>query len=295
MLDDETLVQKASYLRIAAKDLAEGMKSGDFRSLYQGQGIEFAGVRDYIRGDDIRSIDWNVSARIGRTYVKLFEEERELQFFILLDTSLSMKINRSQKLKKAAEACALLTIASELNSCPCGGIFFDGQIQFSCEPKAGRIQTLHILSNLDKISNSKSSDLKSCGTVLPNAITAATRILRKRSLVFVISDFRAAGWEKPLITLAQKNNVIALRLSDAYEKELPEFGTALFKDVESGLTMTLPTNSPKFKKEWKRQHENHEKRWREFCVKHGIFPAIMKADDEPLFILNGIFAQNNKL
>lgn len=88
----DSLVKKASYLRIAAADLAEGMKSGNFRSLYRGQGIEFSGVRDYIRGDDIRSIDWNVTARMGHPYVKVFEEERELQIFVVVDTSTSMHV-----------------------------------------------------------------------------------------------------------------------------------------------------------------------------------------------------------
>ncbi len=316
-LDEETLVKKASYLRIAARGLAEGMKTGSFRSLYRGQGIEFAGVRDYIRGDDIRSIDWNVTARMGRPYVKLFEEERELQIFLLLDTSLSMQTgtNNRQKLSKATELAALLTIAAELNACPIGTIFFDGSINFSCEPKGGRAQTLHILSALDKAGSTntphkhntgtfsgtfeanalgpqKSAPQSSTpGTVLANALTGASRILRKRTLVFIISDFRATEWEKPAITLAQKNDVIALRLTDDYETEILEIGTVPFTDAESKITMMLPSSSAKFKKEWKAQQEQNERRWRDTCVKHGIYPAIMKTQDDPLYILNGIFAR----
>lgn len=289
-LDEEKLVKKASYLRIAARGLAEGMKTGSFRSLYRGQGIEFAGVRDYIRGDDIRSIDWNVTARMGRPYVKLFEEERELQIFLLLDTSLSMQTGpkTTLKLSKAAECAALLTIAAELNACPIGTIFFDGTLNFSCEPKGGRAQTLHILSALDKLEPAETP-----GTVLANAITGASRILRKRSLVFIISDFRTSDWKKPAITLAQKNDVVALRLTDDYENALPEIGTATFTDAESKITMKLPTSSPKFKKEWKIWHEQHQKKWRDTCLKHGIYPAIIKCSDEPLFILNEIFTRKS--
>ena len=289
LFDDETLVKKASYLRIAARDLAEGLKSGSFRSLYRGQGIEFAGVRDYIRGDDIRSIDWNVTARMGRPYVKLFEEERELQIFILLDTSLSMQTGSSKlkKLSKSAETAALLTIAAELNSCPIGAIFFDGEIYFTSEPKSGRNQTLYVLSNLDKIEQNGTK-----GTVLANAISGASRILRKRSLVFVISDFRAADWEKPIITLAQKNDVVALRLYEDSQNEIPLVGTAPFKDAESGISMMIPTTNPNFQKEWKKYHENLERRWYETCIKHGIYPAKMNTNDEPLSVLNGIFANS---
>ncbi|MCR4734421.1 MAG: DUF58 domain-containing protein [Treponema sp.] len=287
MLDDETLVKKASYLRIAAHDLAEGMKTGSFRSLYRGQGIEFAGVRDYIRGDDIRSIDWNVTARMGRPYVKLFEEERELQIFLILDTSLSMTAGQDKrKFSKAIEAAALLTIAAELNACPIGAIFFDSQINFTCEPKTGRNQTLHILTELDKLEESKK-----IGTVLPNAITGASKILRKRSLVFIISDFRVADWEKAAITLAEKNDIIALRLTEDYEKEIPEIGTISFKDAESKLTMMLPSSNPRFQKEWKKQQEANENKWRTFCLKHGIYPAIMKSQDEVINILNEIFSR----
>jgi len=108
----ESLVKKASYLRIAAADLAEGMKTGNFKSLYRGQGIEFSGAREYIRGDDIRSIDWNVTARMGRPFVKVFEEERELQIFIILDSSLSMQLGngKTSKYETAAETAALIQL-----------------------------------------------------------------------------------------------------------------------------------------------------------------------------------------
>ena len=123
---NDSLIKKAAYLRLMAIDLANGMKSGNFRSLYKGQGIEFSGVRDYIRGDDIRSIDWNVTARMGHPYIKIFEEDRELQIFIVLDTSLSMQLENGQRTKYAqsAEAAALVTIAAEINACPVGAVFF---------------------------------------------------------------------------------------------------------------------------------------------------------------------------
>ena len=286
--DRESLVKKASYLRIAARDLSEGMKSGNFRSLYRGQGIEFSGVRDYIRGDDIRSIDWNVTARMGRPYVKIFEEERELQIFIVVDSSLSMQLGTDNRTKyeTAAEAAALVTIAAEMNGCPVGAVFFDGAIHFSCAPQLGREQTMLILTRLDKLPEKSQT-----GSVLGNALTGAGKLLKKRSLVFVLSDFRSGEWEKPLISLAHKNDVVAMRLMDKFDEKLPAIGTVPFQDTESNLTMLLPTSSEKFKKEWRIQNESRTKQWRELCVKHGVMPVILNTIDEVLQVLSSVFNQ----
>ena len=287
-IDSESLVKKASFLRIQARDLAEGMKNGNFRSLYKGQGIEFEGVRDYIRGDDIRSIDWNVTARMGRPYVKIFEEECELQVLIVMDSSLSMHLDcgnrKPTKYETGAQAAALIAIASEMNGCPVGAVFFDGQIHFSCKPQFGRERTMLLLTHLDRLPEKKVK-----GSVLGNALIGADKILRKRSLVFVISDFRSADWEKPLIKLAQKNDVVALRLTDEFDRSLPSLGSVTFKDMESDLTMVLPTSSEKLKKEWKNQNESMLWRWQETCLKHGVLPYEMSASDDPLHALSVIF------
>lgn len=287
VFNEESLVKKASYLRITARSLADGMKAGTFRSLYKGQGIEFSGVREYFRGDDIRTIDWNVTARMHHPYVKVFEEERELQIFIIVDNSLSMQIGSGKRTKYevAAETAALVTIASEMNSCPLGAVFFDGDIHFSTPPKLGREQTMLILSHLDKMKEKEQN-----GSVLGNAITGAGKMLKKRSLVFIISDFRSADWEKPLTSLAHKNDVVAIRVVDKMDDHLPEVGTAYFTDCESSLVLKLPTASEKFQKEWKSYYDASVHKWQDICIKHGICSAIMKTTDEPLQILTKIFA-----
>lgn len=288
---NETLIKKAAYLKIVAQDLADGMKSGNFRSLYRGQGIEFSGVRDYIRGDDIRTIDWNVTARMGRPYIKVFEEERELQIFIVLDSSLSMRLENGKRSKyaTAAEAAALITIAAEINECPVGAVFFDGAIHFSCKPRLEKEQTMMILTHLDNLPEQQVK-----GSVLGNALTGAGKLLKKRSLVFVLSDFRSSNWEKPIIALAQKNDVVAIRLHDNADDELLSMGTVLFEDVESGIKMDLPSASESFKKEWRNFNELHTSRWKDFCVKHGILPVIQDVKNDPLQTLNSIFAQKAK-
>ena len=294
LANNESLIKKALYLRLMAEDIADGMKSGNFRSLYRGQGIEFAGVRDYIRGDDIRTIDWNVTARMGRPYIKVFEEERELQIFLITDSSLSMQLEtntgRRTKYAAAAETAALVAIAAEINACPAGAVFFDGAIHFSCEPSLGKETTMQILNHLDRLPASPTP-----GSVLPNAISAAAKVLRKRSLVFILSDFRCSGWEKPLISLAQKNDVIAINIHDACDEELPALGTVTFKDMESGLKMTLPSSSPSFQKEWRSFNEMNQNRWQDFCIKHGIMPVVLDTKTEPVQVLNQIFARKARM
>lgn len=290
LANNESLIKKALYLRMLAADIADGMKAGNFRSLYRGQGIEFAGVRDYIRGDDIRSIDWNVTARMGRPYIKIFEEERELQIFLIVDSSGSMQLEHSSERRTryaaAAETAALVAIAAEINNCPTGAVFFDGAIHFSCEPSLGKENTMQILNHLDKLPSSPAT-----GSALPNAITAAAKVLRKRTLVFILSDFRCGNWEKPLISLAQKNDVIAINLHDASDEELPSLGTVKFKDVESGIKMNLPSSSVAFKKEWRNFNEMNQSRWQDFCIKHGVMPVILDTKTEPIQVLNQIFAR----
>ena len=294
LANNEPLIKKALYLRLMAEDIAEGMKSGNFRSLYRGQGIEFAGVREYNRGDDIRTIDWNVTARMGRPYIKIFEEERELQIFLIVDSSRSMQLenatDRRTKYAAAAETAALVAIAAEINACPTGAVFFDGAINFSAEPALGKENTMQILNHLDRLPPSPVS-----GSVLPNAITAAAKVLRKRTLVFILSDFRCADWEKPLINLAQKNDVIAINLHDAADEELPSLGTVKFMDVETGRKMSLPSSSTAFKKEWRNYNEMNQNRWQDFCIKHGIMPVILDTKTEPVQVLNQIFARKARL
>ena len=294
LANNESLIKKALYLRLMAEDIAEGMKSGNFRSLYRGQGIEFAGVREYNRGDDIRTIDWNVTARMGRPYIKIFEEERELQIFLIVDSSRSMQLenatDRRTKYAAAAETAALVAIAAEINACPTGAVFFDGAINFSAEPALGKENTMQILNHLDRLPPSPVS-----GSVLPNAITAAAKVLRKRTLVFILSDFRCADWEKPLINLAQKNDVIAMNLHDAADEELPSLGTVKFMDVETGRKMSLPSSSTAFKKEWRNYNEMNQNRWQDFCIKHGIMPVILDTKTEPVQVLNQIFARKARL
>ncbi len=285
----DSLSQKATYLRIAAGRLSDSMKAGGFRSLYRGQGIEFAGVREYLRGDDVRAIDWNVTARMGKPFVKLFDEEHELQIFLIVDRSASMFTGSKGRVKyeTAAEAAALLALAGEQNESPVGAVFFDGKIHFSCTPETGRERTMLLLSRLDEVDKTEN------GSVLGNAITGAVKMLKHHSLVFVISDFRSSGWEEPFKLLAQKNDVAAVRIADSTDWELPEVGSFPFTDNETGVRMVLPTHSQSLKSAWRDEYRRRTARLENFCARHGAGFVSISTEEDVVRMLSNFFAAKN--
>lgn len=269
--------QRAQLLHLTSLSIANGMKNGSFRSLYRGQGIEFSGVREYLRGDDVRAIDWNVTARMGKPFVKVFEEERELDVFIIVDKSLSMNTGSGvqSRLETAMDCASLIAMASLHNSSPVGSVVFDGEIEFSCAPKAGRNQLLLILSEFDKRGKQK------VGSALESALRGAEKLLRKRTLVFVISDFRAAGWITPFSHLCQKNDVVAIRISDPLDDVLPSLGSVPFRDPETGFECVLPTSSQKFSRAWREDAENRYELWKKDCLRNGGIPLSISTIQDP--------------
>ncbi|HAH60910.1 MAG TPA: DUF58 domain-containing protein [Treponema sp.] len=287
----ESLAKQASLLRIASVKLADSLRAGTFRSLYRGQGIEFSGVREYLRGDDVRAIDWNVTARMGKPFVKLFEEEHELQIFLVIDRSFSMFTGsgKRSRYETAAEAAALITMAAEVNASSVGAVIFDGEIRFSCSPESGRRRTMLLLTRLDETDGSESA-----GSVLGSALTGAGKLLKKRSLVFVLSDFRSTSWIDPLASLAQKHDVAAVRITDASDNELPEMGTVPFIDSETKTRLVLPTSLSSFRNAWRADNRQHLAGWRESCRKHGVLPLIIATDDDPVRVLSNFFAHRGQ-
>lgn len=285
--DTISLTKSAATLRLRSRAIAEGMRQGAFASMFRGQGIDFAGVREYLHGDDIRAIDWNVTARMCRPYVKVFEEERELVVFFIVDRSLSMETgsNEISRLNVASETGALLLLAASNNSCPVGGVFFDGEINFSCSPKNNKDHTMTLLSKF-----ARREEKVTPGSALANAIRGTSQLLKKRSLVFVLSDFRSSGYEQNLARLAQKHDVAAIRFTDANDTSLPDLGMASFQDSETMQALNLPTNSVNFKRAWREKNQNALDRWQHMCQKSGITPLLISTADDPVIRLSKFFA-----
>lgn len=285
-MNTASIAEKARYLKLSALTLSEGMRTGAFRSCFRGSGMEFDGVREYEAGDDIRSIDWNVTARTGNPFIKLYREERELTVFLVVDDSLSMTTGTASVSRKqmALETCALLAFAAEYNSSPIGSVVFDGIVGRVFKPRTGHD---HLLSLLRDIEQRKRLVR---GSALSAAIAGASQVLRTRSLVVIISDFRSAGYEKSLGILSRRHDVLAIRLTAPTDGKLPQAGYLSFRDPESGHHEEYPTNSSSFRSYWEREARESITRWEHQCVRLGASPLLISVEDDPGAVLTRFFS-----
>ncbi|HNY21129.1 MAG TPA: DUF58 domain-containing protein [Treponemataceae bacterium] len=283
------IADRARYLKLAALSVSEGMRSGGFRSCFRGQGMEFDGVREYEIGDDIRSIDRNVTARSGRPFVKMFREERELTVFLVVDQSLSMDAGPGAvtRREKALEAAALIAFAAELNESPVGAISFDGACGAAFKPRASRDQVLTILSSLD---NHRKTRGAVPGSALSGALAGAARALRSRSLVVVVSDFRTTGYEKSLGILARRHDVLAIRITSPVDEALPRAGYVPFRDPETGRRDSFPTGSPAFVEQWARENRESTHRFEHVALRRGVYPLILSTEEDSVRVLSRFFS-----
>lgn len=280
------IADRARYLKLAAISISEGMRTGGFRSCFRGQGMEFDGVREYERGDDIRSIDWNVTARSSKAFVKMYREERELTVFLVVDDSLSMDTGPGSvaKREKTLETAALIAFAAELNASPVGLALFDGALGTVLKPRSGRDQVLSVLTALDHHNKAVP------GSVLGNALAGASRVLRSRSLVVVISDFRTTGYEKALGILARRHDVLAIRMVSPADSELPDAGYIPFFDPETGVRASFPTGSASFREYWSREHRESVSRWEHVCLRRGVSTLVLSTEDDAVRELSRFFS-----
>lgn len=287
----EPLIKQVPRLHLSALSIAEGMHTGNFRSSFRGQGVEFTGVRDYLRGDDIRTIDWNVTARLGKPFVKVFEEDRELIVFLVVDQSLSMETGfaKRTRLQTAHEAAALLAFASEYNASPLGAVFFDGEIGFSSVPRLGRNQVLLLLNKLESVTSERAT-----GSVLGSALKGAFKLLKNRSLVIILSDFRTSGYEQQLARLGAKHDVVAVRITDPSDSELPSAGDLSFVDRETGAVRRLPTSNSRFKREWKQLSRERVDRFQTTCIKRGVSPLVLSTEDDVVAVFERFFSSRER-
>jgi len=294
MKDNLSLLEKRSaQIRLTARTLADSTQSGSFASMYRGTGIEFSGVRDYVPGqDDVRSIDWNVSARMNRPFVKEYEEEKELQVFIILDTSFSMRTGRGDsfrtRLDCAVEAASLISLAASRESSPVGAVFFDSSMGFSIAPKAGKSQTMLLLTKLESAKEEKSLEK---GTALGAALKGAAHLLKKHSLIIVLSDFRTAfsDWEKDFSMLALKHDLVAVRISDSSDSVLPEAGSVPLADPETNVHLTLPTFNSDFARAWKESQARRLEQWKQLCFRRGAHPLEISLSEDCALALSRFF------
>ncbi|MDH3673810.1 MAG: DUF58 domain-containing protein, partial [Gammaproteobacteria bacterium] len=224
----------------------DGLLQGDYRSLLYGYGVDFADLREYQPGDDIRYIDWNVTARMDTPYVRQYMEDREITAWFLLDLSPSMDFGTVQSLKRTVLIEFVTTLARLLtrHGNRVGAIFYGSRVERTIPPRGGRIQVLRLVNDLLKQPRLAQAPF----TRLTTLLQAGLHAIKKRSLIFVISDFISApGWERPLNLLNRRHEVLAIRLWDPREVELPDLGPIIMEDAETGEQLYVDTHDRKFR------------------------------------------------
>ncbi|RMG18694.1 MAG: DUF58 domain-containing protein [Deltaproteobacteria bacterium] len=238
------LVKRIRRIEIHTRRAVNDALAGQYHSVFKGRGMAFAEVRQYQPGDEIRTIDWNVTARMREPYVKVFTEERELTVMLLVDLSASGDFGSVDKSKNevAAEIAALLAFSAIQNNDRVGAILFTDEVERLIPPKKGR---KHVLRLITEILTFRPQHR---GTDLAGALEYHQRVMHRSSVTFLISDFLDEGWEKALRLCARRHDLIPVVLRDPWEEHLPAVGMVLAEDAETGVPMVLDTGSPRLRK-----------------------------------------------
>jgi len=264
VLDTREIVRKVRQIEIKTRGLVNEVMSGEYHAVFKGRGMNFSEVREYQIGDDVRTIDWNVSARTGRPHIKLFEEERELVVVLLCDVSSSSLFGsgRALKMEVAAELAAVLAFSAIKNNDKVGLLLFTDKVEKFVVPRKGRSHILRILRELITFEPERS------GTSLNVSLEYLLNVLKKRAIVFLISDFIDEGYVKPLRVCARKHDLLALHLVDPREFVWPDSGLVKLHDAETGKSLWIDSSS----KEGKRALFAEFRRWQD-SVKQNMLRA----------------------
>jgi uncharacterized protein (DUF58 family) len=239
------ILKKVKRIEIQTRGLVNDVFSGEYHSVFKGRGMEFAEVREYQRGDDIRTIDWNVTARMGHPFVKIFEEERELTVMLLVDVSSSGEFGTVEQMKGeiAAEICALLAFSAIKNNDKVGLIIFSDHVEKYVAPKKGKS---HVLRVIRELLYHKPEGRQ---TNIQSALEYLSRLTRRRAVVFLVSDFMNSGYEKALQIANKRHDLVAITITDPREESLPNVGFLELEDAETGETLLIDTTDPQVRKQ----------------------------------------------
>ncbi|MDH4070983.1 MAG: DUF58 domain-containing protein [Ignavibacteria bacterium] len=275
-MDTRELLKKVRLVEIKTRGMVNQIFSGEYHSVFKGRGMEFSEVREYQFGDDVRSIDWNVSARFGHPFIKIFEEERELTVMLLVDLSRSGQFGSGSSLKNeiATEICAVLSFSAIRNNDKVGLILFTDRIEKFVPPRKGRAHILRIIRELISFEPTGS------GTSIRSALEYFHHVNKKRSIAFLISDFVDEGYEKILRIISRKHDVVAVEISDPREKSLPAAGLVNLTDAETGSERWIDTADRTVRERFRKHWEDHGERRRQLFLRSRV-DAIPVQIDRP--------------
>ena len=285
-METSELLKRVRRIEIKTRGLSKNIFAGEYHSAFKGRGMTFSEVREYQYGDDIRNIDWNVTARHNRPYVKIFEEERELTVMLMIDVSASRNFGTISKLKKnqITEIAAVLAFSAIQNNDKIGVIFFSDKIEKFIPPKKGRTHILHIIRELiDFYPEDKQTDIE-------QALEYMTNSIKKRCTCFVISDFiDEHDFAHALAIANRKHDVVALRVYDPRENQLPPVGMMYLRDAETGEQMWVDTSDKKLREAYEKYAFVREKELDAIFKRSGVDVANIRSDEDYVRALITLF------
>lgn len=285
-METSELLKRVRKIEIKTRGLSKNIFAGEYHFAFKGRGMTFSEVREYQYGDDIRNIDWNVTARHNRPYVKIFEEERELTVMLMIDVSASRNFGTISKLKKnqITEIAAVLAFSAIQNNDKIGVIFFSDKIEKFIPPKKGRTHILHIIRELiDFYPEDKQTDIE-------QALEYMTNSIKKRCTCFVISDFiDEHDFAHALAIANRKHDVVALRVYDPRENQLPPVGMMYLRDAETGEQMWVDTSDKKLREAYEKYAFVREKELDAIFKRSGVDVANIRSDEDYVRALITLF------
>lgn len=263
---DQDILKKVRKIEIKARGLSQQMFSGEYHSAFKGHGMAFSEVREYQYGDDVRDIDWNVTARLNHPYVKVFEEEREMTVMLLVDVSGSNRFGTHHQFKEelVAEVAATLAFSAIQNNDKVGVIMFSDRIEKFIPPKKGSTHILRIIRELITFRP------ESNGTDIATALKYFTNVIKKRCTAFLLSDFYDDDYDEALKIAAEKHDLVAIRIADEKEKRLPDLGLVKFYDPESATTLWVDTSSRETREQFAKTYSTYETNVKAIMQRYGI-------------------------
>ncbi|MEM9527726.1 MAG: DUF58 domain-containing protein [Bacteroidota bacterium] len=275
-METTELLKRVRRIEIKTKGLSRQIFAGEYHSAFKGRGMSFSEVRNYQYGDDVRNIDWNVTARSNEPFVKVFEEERELTVMLLVDISKSSFFGTTRQLKNEliTEICAVLAFSATNNNDKVGLLLFSDRIEKFLPPKKGRGHILRIIRELLETKPEGS------GTDIGQALTYFSNMVKKRSICFLLSDFLADDYEKPLRLAARRHDLVGMHLYDPRERELPAVGLIHARDAESGQMEWVDTDSRRVRKRYAQRYDERMEYRRSAFQKAGADSISMETTED---------------
>ncbi|MCD6065898.1 MAG: hypothetical protein K0S33_724 [Bacteroidetes bacterium] len=274
-MDTQTLLKKVRKIEIKTRGLSSQVFSGEYHSAFKGRGMAFSEVREYTPGDDVRTIDWNVTARFNTPYVKVFEEERELNVVLMVDVSASALFGTHKQTKKdlITELCAVIAFSASTNNDKIGVIFFSDKIEKFIPPKKGKT---HILRIIRELVNLEPENTK---TDLAVPLKYLTNVIKKKSIAFLISDFMDTNYFNDALKIAnKKHDLVALEVYDRSEQEIPPIGLVKLKDFETGEIKWVNTSGSDFQKKMRANAILKEQKLKEIFNRAGVDHVRLRTD-----------------